>query len=73
MLPHIIVDIATLPTGGLNLFNLYVALSHSSGQATIHLLYDFDIKVFQALHSAKLLAEDGQLQELDMETNTNIH
>ncbi|KAJ7031922.1 hypothetical protein C8F04DRAFT_959572 [Mycena alexandri] len=31
MLPYVIVDIGTPPTGGLSLFNLYVALSRSSG------------------------------------------
>ncbi|KAG1744829.1 hypothetical protein EDB19DRAFT_1576215, partial [Suillus lakei] len=34
-IPYVLVDIATPPTGGLNLFNLYVALSRSSGQSTI--------------------------------------
>ncbi|KIM61897.1 hypothetical protein SCLCIDRAFT_120672 [Scleroderma citrinum Foug A] len=36
-IPHIIVDIATPPTGGLNLFNLYVVLSCSSGRSMIRL------------------------------------
>ncbi|KAF8546656.1 hypothetical protein OG21DRAFT_1364943, partial [Imleria badia] len=31
-IPAVLVDIATLPSGGLSLFNLYVALSRSSGQ-----------------------------------------
>ncbi|KIK22945.1 hypothetical protein PISMIDRAFT_101620, partial [Pisolithus microcarpus 441] len=35
---HVLVDIAQPPTGGLNLFNLYVALSRSSGHETIRLL-----------------------------------
>ena len=35
---HVLVDIASPPTGGLSLFNLYVALSRSSGRSTIHLL-----------------------------------
>ncbi|KAI6043798.1 hypothetical protein EDC04DRAFT_2946394 [Pisolithus marmoratus] len=34
-IPFIIMDIASPPTGGLNLFNLYVALSRSSGCNTI--------------------------------------
>ncbi|KAF8836900.1 hypothetical protein BDN67DRAFT_910225 [Paxillus ammoniavirescens] len=29
-IPYVLVDIATPPSGSLNLFNLYVALSHSS-------------------------------------------
>ncbi|KIN96341.1 hypothetical protein M404DRAFT_163469 [Pisolithus tinctorius Marx 270] len=50
----ILVDIATPPTGGLNLFNLYVALSRSS--------------IFQATHSPELLAEDDRLDGLDLHT-----
>lgn len=34
-IPYVIVDIATPPTGGLSLFNLYVALSRSSGKSSI--------------------------------------
>ena len=41
-IPRVIVDIAKVPTGGLSLFNLYVALSRSHGQDTIRLLRDFD-------------------------------
>ncbi|KIM64653.1 hypothetical protein SCLCIDRAFT_114614 [Scleroderma citrinum Foug A] len=67
-IPYVIVDIATPPTGGLNLFNLYVALSHSSGRSSIRLLRDFNSKVFQAAHSADLLAEDDRLKALDAET-----
>jgi len=64
-IPHVIVDIATPPTGGLNLFNLYVALSRSSGRSTIRLLRSFDDKLFQASHTAELLGEDDRLKELD--------
>ena len=62
------VDIATPPTEGLSLFNLYVVLSHSSGKSAIRPLRDFDAKVFQASHSLQLLAEDDQLKKLNMET-----
>jgi len=62
-----VVDIATPPTEGLSLFNLYVTLSRSSGKSAIQLLRDFDAKVFQASHSSQLLAEDDRLKELDME------
>ena len=37
-IPYVIVDIASPPTGGLNLFNLYVMLSCSSGRESICLL-----------------------------------
>ncbi|KAI6118730.1 hypothetical protein EDD16DRAFT_1480703 [Pisolithus croceorrhizus] len=62
---HVLVDIARLPTGGLNLFNLYVALSRSSGRETIRLLRDFDEKMFLTCHSIDLLAEDDRLALLD--------
>lgn len=65
---HIIVDIARPPTGGLNLFNLYVALSRSSGRSTIRLLRDFDEKLFLCSHSSHLLAEDDRLADLDRQT-----
>jgi hypothetical protein len=47
------VDIATPPTGGLSLFNLYVALSCSAGRSTIRLLRDFDEKVFEKAHDIR--------------------
>ena len=44
---HVIVDIASPPTGTLNLFNLYVALSRSAGRHSIRLLRDFDDRIFK--------------------------
>ncbi|KIJ05456.1 hypothetical protein PAXINDRAFT_21291 [Paxillus involutus ATCC 200175] len=64
----VLVDIATPPTGGLNLFNLYVALSRSSGRSTIRLLRDLDVKLFQASHTPELLAEDDRIEELNEKT-----
>jgi hypothetical protein len=46
-IPLVIVDIAKPPTGTLSLFNLYVALSRSSGRSTIILLRDFDQRMFK--------------------------
>ena len=69
-IPAVLVDIATPPTGGLNLFNLYIALSRSSGRSTIQLLRDFDDKLFQATHQPELLAEDDRLEELNGKTLT---
>ena len=43
-IPTVILDLAPPPTGKLSLFNLYLALSRSSGQQTIRLLQDFDKK-----------------------------
>ncbi|KIJ19452.1 hypothetical protein PAXINDRAFT_7933 [Paxillus involutus ATCC 200175] len=64
----VLVDIATPPTGDLNLFNLYVALSRSSGRSTIRLLRDLDVKLFQASHTPELLAEDDRIEELNEKT-----
>ena len=43
-------DIAKPPLGGLDLFNLYVALSQSSGCEIIQLLHDFDDQMFLKTH-----------------------
>jgi hypothetical protein len=45
-LPYVTVDIAKPPSGGLDLFNLYVALSWSLGCETIQLLHNFDDQMF---------------------------
>jgi hypothetical protein len=45
-LPYVTVDIAKPPSGGLDLFNLYVALSRSLGCETIQLLHNFDDQMF---------------------------
>jgi len=58
----------TKEAGGLSLFNLYVALSRSSGRSTIRLLRDFDQKVFQAAHCPELLAENDRLDNLNDQT-----
>ncbi|KAJ8579544.1 hypothetical protein M405DRAFT_754350, partial [Rhizopogon salebrosus TDB-379] len=70
---HVLVDIATPPTGGLNLFNLYVALSRSSGRETIRLLCDFDRKHFQAAHTPELTREDNRLRSLDAQSSEWWH
>jgi hypothetical protein len=67
-IPYVIVDIAMPPTGGLNLFNLYVALSRSSGRNTIRLLRNFDDKLFEKQHDGALLQEDERLEALDRQT-----
>ena len=64
-LPYVIVDIAKPPTGGLTLFNLYVALSWSSGRHTIRLLRDFDEHYFRQSHDMDLMEEDNRLEELN--------
>ena len=66
-LPYVI-DIASPPTGTLSLFNLYFALSRSSGRASIRLLRDFDDKLFMASHDPALVDEDERLESLNIET-----
>lgn len=68
-IPYVIVDIARPPTGVLYLFNLYVALSRSSGRDTIRLLRDFDECIFLKTHSPELLAEDDHLALLNRWTS----
>ncbi|CAK5270204.1 unnamed protein product [Mycena citricolor] len=67
-LGRVIIDIATPPSGGLSLFNLYVALSRSSGRETIRLLREFDDKIFRQSHDPALLAEDDNLERLNAVT-----
>ena len=67
-IPHVVVDIASPPTSGLSLFNLYVALSRSSGRNTIRLLRDFDDDTFLQAHVPELLEEDERLEDLDTPT-----
>jgi hypothetical protein len=50
------------------LFNLYVALSRSSGQETICLLRDFNDQLFMQAHDPMLLAEDDRLEDLNKQT-----
>ena len=64
----VIIDIARPPRATLSLFNLYVALSRSSGTGTIRLLRDFDEGTIRQKHDLDLLAEDGRLDKLDKRT-----
>lgn len=56
-IPYVIVDIAEPPSGTLTLFNLYVALSQSTGRNTIRLLRDFDEQLFRQSHDLDLMEE----------------
>ncbi|PPQ74787.1 hypothetical protein CVT24_003726 [Panaeolus cyanescens] len=64
-IPYVLVDIATPPSGTLTLFNLYVALSRSSGRQSIRLLRDFDHEMFLKKHDVALVQEDERLEVLD--------
>ena len=61
---YALVDIAPPPRGTLSLFNLYVALSRSSGRYTIRLLRDFDDDMFRKSHDPALLQEDERLEKM---------
>ena len=65
---YVLVNIAPPPRGTLTLFNLYVALSRSSGRDTIRLLCEFDNDMFRKTHDPVLLQEDERLENLDSET-----
>ncbi len=68
-IPMVLIDIKSPPGGTkLSLFNLYVALSRSSGRMSIRLLRDFDDDVFLQLHNEELLREDLRLETRDRET-----
>jgi hypothetical protein len=67
-IPYIIIDIAKPPSGKLNLFNLYVALSRSHGRHSVRLLRDFDDEIFLTQHDPCLSQEDDRLQDLNDKT-----
>ena len=67
-IPRVIIDIASPPSGKLSLFNLYVALSRSSGRETIRLLREFDDEIFLEAHETELVLEDERLDNLDGKT-----
>lgn len=69
-LDSVIVDIATPPSGGLNLFNLYVALSRSPGRSQLRLLRDFDNNIFLKSHCDELLMEDDRLENENEKTRS---
>jgi hypothetical protein len=65
----VIVDVAKPPSGsGLSLFNIYVALSRSSGRDTIQLLHNFDRDALRQPLDEDLAAEDQRLEGLDATT-----
>ncbi|KAJ8516236.1 hypothetical protein ONZ45_g6447 [Pleurotus djamor] len=69
-IPYVIVDISRPPGPPLSLFNVYVALSRSSGRDTIRLLRNFDKEMLVKAHDMELLREDDRLEELNELTRT---
>ncbi|KZT07875.1 uncharacterized protein LAESUDRAFT_650294 [Laetiporus sulphureus 93-53] len=67
---YIVVDITTPPGGSMFLFNLYVALSRSSGHQTIRILRDFDETTFFQPINEMLTKENQCLQEQNTRTKT---
>ncbi|KAK7683381.1 hypothetical protein QCA50_013643 [Cerrena zonata] len=65
---NVIVDIAKPPGGNMTIFNLYVALSRSSGRDTIRLLRDFPDDLFQTPIPHELMEEDHRLRVLNAKT-----
>lgn len=64
-IPYVIVDIARPPKGGLSIFNLYVALSRSSGRESIRLLREFEDSLFLRPLPPELVDEDERLDRLN--------
>lgn len=65
---HVIVDIAKPPSGKLDAFHAYVALSRSRGREMVRLLRDFDERLFTIHPSEHLRKEDDRLEILEKET-----
>jgi hypothetical protein len=72
---HVIVDIASPPSGKLSLFNLYIALPRSSGQENIRLLQEFNGEIFLGAREPELVLEDvdERLDDLDGKTKLWWH
>jgi hypothetical protein len=64
-IPHVIIDLATPPSGGLTPFNAYVALSRSRTRRHARLLRDFEDKLFQTPPNEYLVVEDARLEHLN--------
>ncbi|KAF8598562.1 hypothetical protein BDV93DRAFT_498589 [Ceratobasidium sp. AG-I] len=61
-----IIDIAHPPTGrGLNIHNVYVALSRCSGRDNLRILRDFDRTILMKPLELELLKEDERLEGFD--------
>ncbi|KAJ7596130.1 hypothetical protein C8J56DRAFT_775633 [Mycena floridula] len=67
-LDTVLVDLAPHPGGELTLFHVYVALSHSKGRSSIHILRDFSSNLFMQHPSEHLRKEDARLALFIAET-----
>lgn len=65
---RVVIDLAKPPSGALNPFSAYVALSRSRGRNNIRLLRDFDNALFTNHPSEDLRTEDLRLASLNMKT-----
>jgi ATP-dependent exoDNAse (exonuclease V) alpha subunit len=64
-IPHVIIDLATPPSGGLTLFNAYVALSQSRTRRHAKLQRAFEDKLFQTPLNEYLVEEDARPEHLN--------
>jgi len=69
----ILIDLRTPPTGQISPFSAYVALSRSRGRDTIHLLTDFDEKLFKTHPNTDLAIEMERLEILAAKTQLNYN
>ena len=65
---NVVVDLTKPPSGKLDGFHAYVALSRSRGTKTIRLLRDFDERLFTVHPNENLQSEDVRLGRLEKET-----
>jgi len=68
MIECIIIDIGPTKRFPVDSFAAYIALSHSRGHKTIHLLRDFDKWIFTQHPSTELRLDDERLECLTTQT-----
>ncbi|QRV86444.1 ATP-dependent DNA helicase PIF1 [Ceratobasidium sp. AG-Ba] len=67
----VIFDITNPPTGGsLSLYNIYMALSRSSGTSAVRIMCDFDAALLMKPLNSCLAEEEACLEALDASTFT---
>ncbi|KAF8485528.1 hypothetical protein JB92DRAFT_2760948 [Gautieria morchelliformis] len=64
----VIIDIGNPPSGGLNAFNAYVAISRGRSREMVRLLWDFNTSIFTSHPNLDLAECDSCLERLDKET-----
>ncbi|KAF8521802.1 hypothetical protein JB92DRAFT_2707025, partial [Gautieria morchelliformis] len=67
-LQPVVVDIGNPPSGGLNAFNVYVAISRGRSRSMIRLLRNFNSNIFTTHPNVDLANCDERLEILNKET-----